>query len=79
VREGHTFLYWQGSSYSPGDQYTVAGNHVFTAIWEKNSNPPDVPDTPGTGDSSQSMFWLIMMLLMTGMSVIAADMRIRFR
>ncbi len=79
VREGYTFLYWKGSSYSPGDQYTVADNHVFTAVWEKNSDPSDVPDSPGTGDSSQSAFWLTLMLLMTGLSVVAAGMRIRYR
>ncbi len=39
VREGYTFLYWKGSEYQPGDQYTVVGDHTFVAQWEKNAEP----------------------------------------
>ena len=38
TRSGYTFQYWEGSSYQPGDSYTVKGNHTFTAIWE--GTPP---------------------------------------
>lgn len=47
---GHTFQYWQGSVHHPGDQYTVVGDHTFTAIWDKPEEPnkpkPDDKDTP---------------------------------
>ena len=33
VREGYVFLYWKGSEYSPGDDYTVTGDHTFVAQW----------------------------------------------
>ena len=42
VREGYSFLYWKGSEYHPGDEYTVTDDHTFTAQWEK-----DIPDPPG--------------------------------
>ncbi len=35
VRDGYVFLYWKGSEYYPGDEYTVTGNHTFTAQWVK--------------------------------------------
>ncbi|MBR1711050.1 MAG: Cna B-type domain-containing protein [Clostridia bacterium] len=35
VREGYRFLYWKGSEYHPGDEYTVTGDHLFIAEWEK--------------------------------------------
>lgn len=47
---GHTFQYWQGSVHHPGDEYTVVGDHTFTAIWDKPEDPdkpkPDDKDTP---------------------------------
>ena len=50
TREGYTFLYWQGSRYDPGQEYTVIDDHVFTAQWEKDDTAeptdPDEPDTP---------------------------------
>lgn len=36
VRDGYRFLYWKGSQYSPGDRYTVTGDHTFIAQWEKD-------------------------------------------
>jgi len=36
-REGYTFVEWRGSSYQPGDKYTVTEDHVFTAIWKKDA------------------------------------------
>lgn len=46
TREGYKFTQWKGSSYQPGDPYTVVGDHTFTAQWEKNA-PEDnkVPET----------------------------------
>ena len=37
-RGGHTFLYWEGSEYYPGQEYQVTGDHVFTARWKKQEN-----------------------------------------
>lgn len=42
VWAGHTFLYWKGSKYYPGEKYTVVEDHTFTAVWDK----PDDPDKP---------------------------------
>lgn len=47
--EGHTFLYWQGSEFQPGDKYTANANHTFTAIWKENK--PGSNGTPGTSHS----------------------------
>ena len=35
VREGYQFLYWKGSKYNPGDEYTVKDSHAFVAQWNK--------------------------------------------
>ena len=40
VRDGYVFQYWQGSKYQPGDQFTVEGDHNFTAIW----SPVEIPE-----------------------------------
>ena len=45
-REGYTFLYWQGSEYQPGDEYTVTGKHIFTAQWEENTPEPTEEPKP---------------------------------
>ena len=34
TREGYKFLYWKGSVYQPGANYTVTGPKTFTAVWE---------------------------------------------
>jgi hypothetical protein len=34
-RDGYKFLYWKGSRYDAGADYTVEGDHLFTAVWEK--------------------------------------------
>ena len=52
TREGYEFLYWEGSSYQPGDKYTVTEDHTFTAQWKKVD--PDVPDT---GDNEPVFYW----------------------
>ncbi|WP_418863853.1 MBG domain-containing protein [Slackia exigua] len=33
VRDGYRFVEWHGSSYQPGDEYRVEGDHTFTAVW----------------------------------------------
>ena len=44
TREGYKFLYWKGSEYQPGENYTVpAGGHTFVAQWEKVEKPEDNP------------------------------------
>ena len=66
VREGYTFLYWEGSEYQPGDSYTVQGDHTFTAQWQKNGSPgPDEPKSgqekksmPNLGDGNRLLLWL---------------------
>jgi len=51
VREGYTFLYWQGSIYNPGDVYgEMASDDLhyvgdyLTAIWESTPKLPVKPD-----------------------------------
>ena len=71
VRDGYTFLYWQGSEYYPGDTYTVTGDHIFVAQWVNQSRPfiddPNDPDDgdkdkggPSTGDRNGTLFFLIL-------------------
>ena len=44
TREGYKFLYWKGSEFHPGENYTVpAGGHTFVAQWEKVEKPEDKP------------------------------------
>lgn len=70
-RDGYRFLYWKGSKYDAGADYTVEGDHTFTAVWEKitNGDKPasnDSDDTgyaasasgPKTGDSSELFIWI---------------------
>ena len=38
-REDYDFLYWKGSRYDPGDEYTVTEDHTFIAQWEKKEQP----------------------------------------
>ena len=53
TRDGYVFVEWRGSSYQPGDSYTVEGDHTFTAIWEAETKPDD-EDTPDDGDKTDS-------------------------
>ena len=61
TREGYVFVEWSGSSYQPGEQYTVSDNHTFTAVWEtevaeeedEDEDTPDKPKKPvDTGDDT---------------------------
>lgn len=58
TREGYKFLYWEGSSYNPGEKYTVTEDHVFTAKWEAAN-----PSVPGTGDDSHMGLWIALMVI----------------
>ena len=49
-RAGYTFLYWKGSEYYPGEEYTVKEDHTLTAQWEKNEEPAGDGDDPGDSD-----------------------------
>lgn len=60
TRIGYKFLYWEGSSYQPNDDYKVTEDHTFVAKWE--NAPSDKPtiqptnprySTPQTGDNHQ--------------------------
>jgi len=54
-REGYSFVCWKGSEYQPGDKYTVAEDHVFTAEWKKDDpGKPDGKDDPGIDDNDGS-------------------------
>lgn len=51
TKDGYEFLYWEGSKYYPGDQYTVTGPHTFKAIWKKvEEKPADNKDEDASAD-----------------------------
>ena len=58
TRAGYRFLYWEGSKYYAGQEYTITEDHTFTAVWEKIATPTPAPKTggktapktPATGD-----------------------------
>ena len=53
IRDGYTFLYWEGSRYNPGDKYKVTGtDHTFTAVWEKNGVRNKKPPKTGVGTNT---------------------------
>lgn len=57
VRDGYEFAYWEGSRYNAGDSYTVLGDHIFKAIWNKiaeDIDNPDKPDDEKPGDNTDS-------------------------
>ena len=71
-REGYTFLYWKGSEYYPGQEYTVTGDHTFVARWELSPTPTPRP-VPKTGDSGEPSLWLLLVLLgFAGLAAAAA-------
>lgn len=57
TRPGYRFLYWEGSKYYAGQEYTVTGDHTFTAVWEKIPDTGGRSKTPGTGDPA-TLAWL---------------------
>jgi len=64
TKEGYVFDYWQGSHYEAGAEYTVEGDHTFTAIYKEagaadDDNPSDEGDRGvDTGDHSHIRGWL---------------------
>ena len=64
VKKGYDFLCWEGSKYQPGDKYTVKENHTFVAKWGKKS-------TPSTGDNSNPIMYICLMLIsMVGLFIV---------
>ncbi len=53
TREGYRFLYWKGSEYKAGADYTVDGAHSFTAVWEKEEKE-EQEEQEETADREQS-------------------------
>ena len=56
TKEGFEFLYWEGSKYYPGDQYTVTGPHTFKAVWKKieDKATDDTDDTEDTTETTET-------------------------
>lgn len=44
TKAGYKFVEWRGSSYQPGDAYTVTEDHTFTAVWESTATAVDTGD-----------------------------------
>ena len=63
TKEGYKFLYWKGSEYEAGAEYTVEGPHDFTAVWEAETKEEakEQETSPKTGDSNQMMLWIALM------------------
>ncbi|MCR4722991.1 MAG: Cna B-type domain-containing protein [Eubacteriales bacterium] len=55
TREGFRFLYWKGSEYDPGDEYTVTEDHEFVAQWEEPA--------PQTGEENRLLLWILIMAI----------------
>ena len=56
TRAGYEFLYWEGSEYYPGDQYTVTEDHVFTARWRAEPEPEPEPEPVPPGPTYDYKF-----------------------
>ena len=65
-KEGYTFIEWNtkddgsGTSYNPGDNYTLDKSLTLYAIWEKNDSNSN--GNPNTGVSAMIIFPLIALL-----------------
>lgn len=71
TKEGFRFLYWKGSRYEAGAEYTVTGPHDFTAVWEKAET------SPKTGDNNHMILWVVLMAtaLAVGISIVIVTRR----
>ena len=58
TKDGYTFKCWKGSEYDAGAEYTVEGDHEFTAEWEKTK-----PTIPPTGDATPLALALALLVL----------------
>ena len=63
TKEGYKFLYWKGSEYEAGAEYTVEGPHDFTAEWEevKEEQETKQDTSPKTGDNGNAGIWAAIM------------------
>lgn len=90
VREGYTFLHWEGSKYYPGDTYVVpAGGHTFKAVWQpvpiKPSNQtnattpkaakPTTAPIARTGESTGMYLSAAALLLIAALAIAAIKRR----
>ena len=71
TKEGYKFLYWKGSQYEAGAEYTVDGPHDFTAVWEK------VETSPKTGDNNQIIIWHALLggAIIAGISILIVALK----
>ena len=71
TKEGYKFLYWKGSQYEAGAEYTVDGPHDFTAVWEK------VETSPKTGDNNQIIIWYALLggAIIAGISILIVALK----
>ena len=89
IKDGYTFLYWQGSKYNPGEQYLVTElDLTFTAVWQKNEVKPEnkgntssvntskeVKTSPKTGDNGMLYVYALELLMAAGVMIILNDKR----
>ncbi len=89
IKDGYTFLYWEGSKYNPGEQYLVTElDHTFTAVWQKNEVKPEnkgntssvntskeVKTSPKTGDNGMLYVYALELLMAAGVMIILNDKR----
>ena len=63
TKEGYKFLYWKGSEYAAGAEYTVDGPHDFTAVWEAETKEEakEQETSPKTGDNNHLTLWVVLM------------------
>ena len=71
TKEDYKFLYWKGSQYEAGAEYTVDGPHDFTAVWEK------VETSPKTGDNNQIIIWHALLggAIIAGISILIVALK----
>ncbi|MBR2825747.1 MAG: InlB B-repeat-containing protein [Solobacterium sp.] len=62
-RDGYKFLYWEGSSYYPNDDYKVTENHTFVAKWKKIGGGTDTKYfVPPTGIDDNFNLYIVLLL-----------------
>jgi uncharacterized repeat protein (TIGR02543 family) len=81
TKDGYTFKCWKGSEHAAGVEYTVEGDHAFTAEWEKDAPAePDEPDKPAepaepkippTGDASSALLGGLSLAAIASLCVLA--------
>ena len=68
VRDGYIFDYWKGSRYEAGDEYTVKGDHTFTAQWVKDTggSKKDSGKSSKTGDETNLISLMALLFASAG-------------